>query len=99
MNRFINRLKLVFLAVFAVACVGVWTYQLMYARPQALCEAHGGWWDWRTRICGQPIPLWMLTHRKDGSLAAEKLKPGQATPKGVRADAAPAAPATPAQKP
>ena len=95
MNRFINRLKLVFLALFAVGCVGVWTYQLMWARPQAICEGQHGWWDWRTRICGHPIPLWMLTHRKDGHVGVEKLAPGQKAPVGATpdVDAAPAAPA------
>jgi hypothetical protein len=81
MTQFINRLKLVFLVLFAVGCVGVWTYQLMYARPRALCEARHGWWDWHERVCAQPIPLWVLTHRGGGE-TIQKLAPGMATPKG-----------------
>ena len=82
MKSFIDRLKLVFLALFAVSCAGVWTYQLMYARPQALCEGHRGWWDWRTRICAQPIPLYQLIEQGK-RMEALQMKPGQKTPKGA----------------
>ena len=82
MNRFIDRLKLLFLGIFAVSCVAVWTYQLMYARPQALCEARGRWWDWHERTCAQPIPLYMFTHRGPDGAEVKKLAPGDKTPKG-----------------
>jgi hypothetical protein len=61
MDRFINRLKLVFIGVFAVAGVLVWTYHLVWVWPGQRCEAHGGWWDWHTRACATPVPLSMFT--------------------------------------
>jgi hypothetical protein len=81
MNRFINQLKLVFLVLFAVGCVGVWTYQLMYARPKGLCDARHGWWDWHERVCAQPMPVSFWTRRPDGG-QLQKMGPGLTIPKG-----------------
>ena len=64
MNRFINRLKLVFIGVFAVAGALIWTYHLVWVWPGQRCEARGGWWDWQTLVCATPVPLSMFTGRQ-----------------------------------
>jgi len=55
MNRMIDRLKLIFLGIFAVANVGilVWTTRL----GQAGREVPGAhkWWDGDRRVCAQPV--------------------------------------------
>lgn len=66
MNRLIDQLKIVFLGIFAVLCVAVWTLHLVWIWPAKRCEAKGMWWDWRTRICALPVPLEVFTHRKTG---------------------------------
>lgn len=66
MNRNIDRLKLIFLAVFAILCAGSWAYQVMYIWPQKRCEANGQWWDNGTRICAAPIYIPSLTGRPEG---------------------------------
>lgn len=65
MNAALTRLKYTFLALFAVACAGVWAYQLLYARPEARCEASGRWWSSEERVCGTPVRLSRLTGRPD----------------------------------
>ena len=74
MNRFIDRLKLFFLGVFAFACIGVWAYELLWAAPEKRCEGHGGWWDPHTRVCATPIYLPNLTGRPVGKLDPAQLK-------------------------
>ena len=71
MNRAINRLKLVFIGIFAIAGIAIWTYHLMWVWPGQRCEARGGWWDWHTRTCATPVPLQMLTGRP----GAQKITP------------------------
>lgn len=66
MNRTIDRLKLVFLGVFAVACVGVWAYQAYYVWPAERCEAARSWWDPETRTCARPIYIPDITGREPG---------------------------------
>jgi len=56
-------LRLIFLVIFAVLCVGLWGYQLLYAMPRKACEAHGDWWDWHDRACGIPMSVTTFTHR------------------------------------
>lgn len=63
MNPTIDRLKLIFLVIFAVCCVGIWTYQALYVWPRNKCEAMGDWWDWRDRVCAVPMPIWRFTGR------------------------------------
>jgi hypothetical protein len=74
MNRFIDRLKLFFLGVFAISCIGVWAYQLLWVAPEKRCEAHGDWWDPHTRVCATPIYLPNLTGRPAGKLDKAQLK-------------------------
>lgn len=66
MNRTIDRLKLVFLGVFAVACAGVWAYQVFYVWPAERCEASQAWWDPETRTCARPIYIPDITGRRPG---------------------------------
>jgi hypothetical protein len=52
MTKLIDQLKLVFLGVFAIACVAVWGYQWFVVGPQHRCEQAGNWWDPQSRQCG-----------------------------------------------
>jgi hypothetical protein len=63
MNRTIDRLKLVFLGLFSIAAVAIGYYQLSYARPEQACTSKGRWWDARTRSCGTPVFIPVLTGR------------------------------------
>jgi hypothetical protein len=89
MNRFIDRLKIYFVAFFALAAVMVWGAHLIWIWPGKRCEANSMWWDWRTRTCAMPVPLHVFTGRNpDGT-------PREIVPEGPVAQAAPAAPAQP----
>jgi hypothetical protein len=72
MNRMIQRLALVFVGIFAVSCVAVAVYQVMWVMPAKRCIEHNGWWDPFGRVCATPIFLPDLTHRPIG---APKLTP------------------------
>ena len=63
MNRVINRLKLIFVAVFAILSLGVGVYHVGWVWPGRDCEAKGHWWDWRTRTCARPILISDITGR------------------------------------
>lgn len=67
MHTTILRLKLIFVAVFFVGAVAIWSYQIFYVIPRDRCEAVGAWWDPATRICATPILLPKLTGRPFGS--------------------------------
>ena len=84
MNASINRLKIIFMAIFAVAVVAIWGYQLFWAWPASDCAKAGGWWDNSKRICGMPIFIPSLTGRPAGmsreawsKLQAERLVQGK----------------------
>jgi hypothetical protein len=72
MNKAIERLTVLFVSLFAVCCVAVAAYQLVWVRPEKRCEERGAWWDPATRVCATPIYLPNLTHRPVG---APKLTP------------------------
>ena len=55
MNKSIERTKLIFIGVFAVANVAILVWTLGWARPQEKCEAAHRWWDASQRVCAQPI--------------------------------------------
>jgi hypothetical protein len=74
MNRLIDRLKLFFLGLFAISCVVVWVYQLLWVAPMKACESHGNWWDPLSRVCATPIYLPNLTGRPVGALSPAQLK-------------------------
>jgi hypothetical protein len=68
MNRILGRLKIAFVAFFAICCVAVWSIHLIFVWPGQRCEANEMWWDWRTRTCAMPVPLHMFTGRNpDGT--------------------------------
>ena len=69
MDRLLNRVKYAFVALFAVGVIGIWTYQVMYAIPQARCERSGRWWSSEWRVCGTPVRLSHFTGRPDAKPA------------------------------
>ncbi len=75
MNRAIEKLTLFFVGVFAVCCVGVAVYQLVWAIPAKHCEERGWWWDSDTRQCGMPVSVTAFTHRPIGSPKVTPAKP------------------------
>jgi len=92
MNPLIDRMKIFFVGVFAIACVVVWTYQLLWVGPSKRCESQGNWWDGHSRVCATPIYLPNLTGRPVGGLSPAQLKARaqQATAKEAQAiDGAP----------
>ena len=66
MNRLLTRLRYVFLGVFALACVAVWTYQIGWVAPRQHCEANHRWWSPRDRECAVPVSVSTFTGRPDG---------------------------------
>ena len=63
MNPNIERLKLLFLAVFASLVVGVIVWHFGWAVPQKKCESAHKWWDPGQRICAQPVLISDITGR------------------------------------
>ena len=63
MPRFIDRLKLFFLGLFALITITIFVVQMVWIRPGRECEAAHNWWDWRTRTCAHPIPISDITGR------------------------------------
>lgn len=72
MNRTIDRLKLIFLGVFAAACVAVLVYHVGWEWPRQRCEAQKNWWDGSTRTCAHPVLLSDITGRTTEEVLAEK---------------------------
>lgn len=93
MNRTIDRLKLIFVGVFALACVGVLVYHVGWEWPRQKCEARGDWWDWRGRTCAHPVLISDITGRTIEEIQAEKAEAA------AKAKAAQAPAAAPAAKP
>jgi hypothetical protein len=93
MNRTIDRLKLIFLVIFAVCCVVIWSYQILYVWPRNKCEKQGDWWDWHDRVCAVPMPIWRFTGR---GIPQPETSPAPATAAASSSSAAsPSAPAKP----
>ena len=63
MNANIERLKLIFLAVFVLAAVGVGVWQVGWIMPQKKCEAAQKWWDPDQRVCATPVLVSDITGR------------------------------------
>jgi hypothetical protein len=63
MNRTINRLKLIFLGVFAVLSVGVVIWQVGWVMPMKKCEQAAKWWDHSQRVCATPVLISDITGR------------------------------------
>ena len=90
MNPTIERLKLIFLGIFAIANVGILVWQLGWAWPAQRCGEAKKWWDGSQRVCAQPVLISDITGRviADPKARAEAMKavgripPGEAaTPK------------------
>ena len=86
MNPNIERLKLIFIAAFAVAVVGVLVWQVGWIMPQKQCEGAHHWWDRDQRVCATPVLITTLTHRPAADPRAEAaakaaLGPGSESPK------------------
>jgi hypothetical protein len=79
MNRAIERIFLLFVGVFAISCVAVAVYQVVWVLPQKHCEQRGWWWDPDSRQCGMPVSVTSFTHRPIGS---PKITPTKPAPKG-----------------
>jgi hypothetical protein len=83
MKTAIPRLKLIFVCIFAVACVLIWALQIFYVWPRDRCEARGNWWDPQARVCATPVSLSTLTGRPNrpakppvASQPASRVAPG-----------------------
>jgi len=63
MNPNIERLKLLFIAAFAVLVVGVMIWQVVWIMPQKACEGDHKWWDGSARVCAQPVLISDITGR------------------------------------
>lgn len=63
MNRTIDRLKLIFLGLFAILSAAALIYHIGWVWPGKKCEAAGDWWDWRSRTCARPILISDITGR------------------------------------
>ncbi|HEY3949148.1 hypothetical protein [Phenylobacterium sp.] len=76
MNKTIERTKLIFIGIFAVANVAILVWTLGWARPQERCEEAHKWWDGSSRVCAQPILTSDVTGRMitDAKARAEALK-------------------------
>ncbi|WP_372782417.1 hypothetical protein [Phenylobacterium sp.] len=70
MNPTIERLKLIFLGIFALANIGTLVWTVGWAMPEQKClEAHR-WWDGYERVCAQPILTSDITGRMITNKAA-----------------------------
>lgn len=92
MNRVINRLKLVFLGLFAVLTTLVVVLYVVVMMPRDRCEAAGKWWDFEGKVCAQPVLISDVTGRTVWDKRAEAWVKSQAK-------AVPARPAAPAPAP
>lgn len=63
MDRTINRLKLIFLGVFAVCAAAMLVWQVGWVWPQKKCTEDHKWWDNSERVCATPILTSDITGR------------------------------------
>lgn len=63
MNPTIERLKLIFLGIFAVANIGILAWTFGWAMPEQKCLESHKWWDPYERVCAQPILTSDITGR------------------------------------
>ena len=63
MNPTLERLKLIFLAIFGVLTVAMLIWQVGWIWPQQNCEKAHKWWDNSQRACAQPILISDITGR------------------------------------
>jgi hypothetical protein len=63
MNPNIERLKLIFIGIFAVVNVGILIWTVGWAWPEERCVGGHKWWDASQRVCAQPILTSDITGR------------------------------------
>ncbi len=64
MNPNIERLKLIFIALFVIAAIGVGVWQVWWIAPARHCEKElKKWWDPDQRICATPVLISDITGR------------------------------------
>jgi len=63
MNPTIERLKLIFLGIFAVANLAILVWTVGWAWPEERCTGAHKWWDGDQRVCAQPILTSDITGR------------------------------------
>ncbi len=71
MNPNIERLKLIFVAAFVLAVVGVMVWQIGWIMPQKKCEKAHRWWDPGERVCAMPVLITTITRRPAADKQAE----------------------------
>ena len=71
MNPNIERLKLIFVGVFAIAVVAVLVWQIGWIMPQKKCEKAHRWWDPGERVCAMPVLITTITRRPAADKQAE----------------------------
>lgn len=91
MNPSIERIKLIFIGVFAVINVAILVWTVGWAWPQEKCEGIHKWWDGSTRVCAQPV----LTSDITGRVITDKKARDEALRAIGRRPPAPAAPGAP----
>ena len=85
MNKTIDRLKVIFLGIFAVANLGILVWTVGWAWPEERCVGEHKWWDGDARVCAQPILTSDVTGRMitDPKARAEALKAVGRTPPAI----------------
>jgi hypothetical protein len=72
MSNWINRLKLIFLALFASLSAAALIYHFGWVRPAQKCEIEEHkWWDSGSRVCATPILISDITGRTIADKSAE----------------------------
>ena len=71
MNANIERLKLIFIGLFALAVIGVGVWQVGWDMPRRKCEAAHKWWDHGQRVCATPVLISDITGRTLADKQAE----------------------------
>jgi len=93
MYRLIDRIKLLFLAIFAAVTAAMLIYHFGWVRPAQKCEIEQHkWWDPAGRVCATPVLISDITGRtiEDKAAEAEALKAiGRPVPKAAAPHAAP----------
>jgi len=76
MHRTFERLKVIFLATFAILVTATFIWQVGWIWPREKCEKAHKWWDNSQRVCAQPILISDITGRviADPRARAEAMK-------------------------
>jgi hypothetical protein len=89
MKSNIKRLQLIFLGLFLIGALGVFTYHYVWVWPKARCEAKGADHAWAGKWlkCATITPLNIITMRPDPKLPPINTDPSRM--EGPRAQHAP----------